>query len=568
MNRIEAILFDVGGTLRTTAKRSQDEKQQLIQHMIELIGCQDSAKEFTHLLSKRAKDYKHWAEQTHIELSESDLWKKWMLPDFPPEQINRLAVQLNQLYRDATGRRAVFPESRDVIVELFRRGYRLGLVSNTTSSVEVPALLKELEITGCFETVVLSGVVGKRKPDPAILLDATQRMGIEPEHCAYVGDRLDRDVAAARKAGFSKAIILRDPRHRKAREAVSLNLRPDHTILNLYELLEIFPARHQPTMDPVYDASLSTMWAIKTVPSLKDFIEFARRIGFARIELNHKVTSAMLSGIDFNRMQVSSVHEPCPADISADELKKRDWLISSTNEDFRREGVKAIQRSIDLASQFHASAVVIHAGQVSPDTVLEKSLRALITSGVRESAQYREIQRQMIQVRAGAAGAAFESVQKSIRELLAYAEKTKVQLGIENRYHYMEIPSPDELGTLLNVAAPDRLGMIYDVGHAQSLEILGFYPHEEWLKRFSPRIIGTHLHDVLGTTDHYAPGLGTVDFSMVAAYLPEHAFRTCEFQTFNTPEQVKAGLEFLVEHGCIRSLTQKDNGNARTFKKT
>jgi sugar phosphate isomerase/epimerase len=116
----------------------------------------------------------------------------------------------------------------------------------------------------------------------------------------------------------------------------------------------------------------------------------------------------------------------------------------------------------------------------------------------------------------------------------------------------MEIPSPDEMEVLLSLADSERLGMIYDVGHAQVLDILGFYPHEEWLQRLGPRIIGTHLHDVLGTTDHYAPGLGNFDFSMVAAYLPDHAFRTCEFQTFNTPEQVKAGLQVLVERGCVK----------------
>ena len=38
---------------------------------------------------------------------------------------------------------------------------------------------------------------------------------IAPEKCAYIGDRIDRDVAAARKAGFSKAVILRDPRQVK-----------------------------------------------------------------------------------------------------------------------------------------------------------------------------------------------------------------------------------------------------------------------------------------------------------------------------------------------------------------
>ncbi len=120
----------------------------------------------------------------------------------------------------------------------------------------------------------------------------------------------------------------------------------------------------------------------------------------------------------------------------------------------------------------------------------------------------------MIRVRMELAEACFQSVKRSIAELLSYAEGTSVRLGIENRYHYMEFPSPDELETLLTLAGPDRIGFIYDVGHAQTLDALGFYSHEEWLKRFAPRIIGTHLHDVIGTTDHYAPGLGNVDFSM------------------------------------------------------
>jgi sugar phosphate isomerase/epimerase len=262
----------------------------------------------------------------------------------------------------------------------------------------------------------------------------------------------------------------------------------------------------------------------------------------------------MLEGIDLSRFRFSSVHEPCPADISADELKRRDWLVSSIEEDCRIEGVRAIQRSIDLASQLGASTVVIHAGQVMLDGGAEKKLRALIEESRRDSDEYREIQQPMIQARAETAGLRFEAVKKSLLELLAYAEMTGVQLGIENRYHYMEFPSPDELEILLGLAEPKRIGFIYDVGHAETLDRLGFYPHEEWLSRFGARIIGTHLHDVVGTTDHYTPGLGNVDFDRVAAYLPEDAFRTCEFQTFNTPEQVKSGLEFLVERGCIQFL--------------
>ena len=554
-NQIEAILFDMGGTLRSSVRKGRTEKQELIQHILDLLGAQNPVDEFAALLSARAKDYKYWAEATLVELNESDLWTKWMLPDFPAEQISGIAIQLNQLYRDFTGTRIVFPETHDVILELFRRGYRLGLVSNTTSSVEVPAALKELHLTGCFDTVVLSTMIGKRKPDPAILLNATRRMGIAPEKCAYIGDRIDRDVAAARKAGFSKAVILRDPRQVKLEKDDNAHLVPDHVITDLTGLLEVFPQRPAPQPAVVYDASLSTMWAIKNFPTLADFFEAVRRMGFARIELNHKVTTPMLAGIELSHYQFSSVHEPCPADISEDELKKRDWLISSIDESCRIEGGNAIKRSIDIAHRIGAPAIVIHAGQSTPDKdKLEKKLRALIDEGQRDSDEYRTIQAQMINIRAEYAKVSFEAVKKSILELLAHAAPLGICLGIENRYHYLEHPSPDELQILLGLASPGQIGFIYDIGHAETLDCLGFYPRSEWLERFAPRIIGTHLHDVINTADHYAPNLGKVDYQTIYRYLPADAFRTCEFQNFNSPEQVKAGLEFLAEHSCIKKL--------------
>ncbi len=162
----------------------------------------------------------------------------------------------------------IFPETRETVLDLFRAGYRLGLVSNTTSSIEAPRLLAEHGIAGCFEAVILSCQVGKRKPGAAILLEATRRMGILPEQCAYIGNLPDRDVAAARKAGFSRTVILRDP-HRPVELPADPSLLPDHFIDNLKELLDIFPPLHKgqkpASNDRVYDASLSTMWGMKTI---------------------------------------------------------------------------------------------------------------------------------------------------------------------------------------------------------------------------------------------------------------------------------------------------------------
>jgi len=90
--------------------------------------------------------------------------------------------------------------------------------------------------------------------------------------------------------------------------------------------------------------ALSTMWGIKRFDTLKQFFDEGSALGFARFELNHAVDSAMLKHV--NGYRIVSVHEPCPADVSAGELKKRNWLISAPDEHNRREGVNAVKRAL------------------------------------------------------------------------------------------------------------------------------------------------------------------------------------------------------------------------------
>jgi HAD superfamily hydrolase (TIGR01549 family) len=546
-----AILFDMGGTLRSTRKRSRTERLAYVAEILKLLDSTETPDRFSRLLARRSTAYRRWARQTLIELNETELWTRWLLPDWPEPLVRENALQLNSYWREATGERTMFPEAGDVIRELFRRGYRLGLVSNTTSSTETPDALNQLRLTGYFETIILSVLVGKRKPDPGILLDATCRMEIPPESCAYVGDLPHRDVAAARQAGFSKTILIRRHSARRSIPIEDARLKPDYDLHNLTDLLDIFPPRTPPQPKPVYAVSASTMWAMKNFDTLGDFLEASRRIGFGRIELNHQVDSAMLAGIGLNQYEFSSVHEPCPADISVAELKKCDWLISSTDETRRREGVKSIQRSIDLARQLKARAIVVHSGSVYPNRALEDRLRYLFDAGQKDTAEYSALCGQLIAIRKEYAPAGLEAVKRSIAELVEYAGQSGIRLGLENRFHYLEFPSPDELEELLSLAGPDCLGFIYDVGHAQALSRLGFYPQNVWLKRFSQRTIGVHLHDVIGLQDHRLPGQGEVDFAEIAAYLPETAFRTFEFQGPFTHEPVQASLRFLEKQGCI-----------------
>jgi len=268
----------------------------------------------------------------------------------------------------------------------------------------------------------------------------------------------------------------------------------------------------------------------------------------------------MLSSVDLGKYEISSIHEPCPADIPVEMLKRRDWMISSLDGDCRQQGMAAIKRSIDLAAALSVPVVVVHAGQVSLDMVLENKLRDLYKDGLTETDEYQETKSLMLEKRHKLSGPYMEAVMKSLGELVEYASGSGVRLGLENRYHFFDIPTQDEMAALLESAEPGKLGFIYDVGHAMAMERLGFFPNEMWLKRFGGRIFGTHLHDVVGITDHNAPGLGDVDFRMVAGYLPKDAFRTIEVMSFNTPEQIKTGLSKLVDSGCL-NLIKKEHLN-------
>ena len=299
------------------------------------------------------------------------------------------------------------------------------------------------------------------------------------------------------------------------------------------------------------EAALSTMWGIGRFPDLGGFFAAARELGFRRFELNHAVTAAMLDAVGLNGHRIPSIHEPCPAEHSLAELRSRGWLVSAVDEADRRRAVATVRRSIELAQRIGASVVVVHPGQVDVDPALERTLLELYREGAAGEPRFALARERLRSARAERAEAAMRSVRRSLQELAEHAAGLGVRLGLENRYHYHEIPQPDELEELLAMDRGEVIGYWHDVGHAEAMERLGFSRHEECLRRFAARIVGVHLHDIDGIKDHFAPGLGSLDWDMVARNLPSAALRTCEVQSFNPPREVIAGLRLLVDKGIM-----------------
>lgn len=556
---IEAIFFDIGGTLRTLDPiPGRDVK--LIMRMMQLVGATGDPDDFANGIIERHKSYRAWCQKTLIELNEKELWTQFMLPDFPPELIRGKALQLNHLWRESAGKRVNYPGAFDTIRALTKRGYTLGVISNTDSSTEVPDFLQKEGVADLFKTVVLSAVFGKRKPHPSPFLRAASAVGVLPENCAYVGNWPSRDLVGPREAGFSEVVIF-EPNDEEI-ERVTTPMRPDFTIHNLPDLLDLYPDRHQIKPNDSmhsfhrvqYDAALSTMWGVGQPVPFADTFRIARELGFARFELNHKISPEMLAEVDFNLYRIGNVHDPCPAEISMEEQTRKEWLISSPNEENRQQGVRIVKHTIDTAVSLGARSAIVHAGGISGDRSLDRQLRKLYEEGGRETSEFENMRQLIIADRKHRADPYFLSVVKSVKEIIEYARNSGVEIGLENRYRYYDIPIVDELQPLIDLCDETWFGFQYDVGHAHTLDVLGLCRHQEWLERYGSRMIGTHLHDVIGLTDHQAAGSGDVDFKWVAQYVPASAYRTLEIGAQASVDEITSSMEVLADAGIINRL--------------
>jgi len=240
---IKAIFLDVGNTLRVVVPDQAFIKESK-QKLAELTGTPLSADSFYSLLEERYKSLRKRAKEELIEASEKEMWTEWMLPDFPAEKIAPLSGKLTRLWRDSDGRRIPREGSTQVVKELNQRGYLVGIIANTITETEIPDYIVEEGLKDSFKTVVLSSRVGIRKPDPEIYWEAARRIGAKPKECVYVGDNLMRDMQGTRAAGYGMFILFYEPKTLE-KEPPNHDEKPDYTIRDMKELLDIFPPRKQ-----------------------------------------------------------------------------------------------------------------------------------------------------------------------------------------------------------------------------------------------------------------------------------------------------------------------------------
>ncbi len=81
----------------------------------------------------------------------------------------------------------------------------MGVVSNFDE--RLGGILGELRLARFFDVVLVSGPLGMNKPDPAIFERACRLLMIPPGEAVHIGDRVDKDVDGAKRAGMKAVLV-------------------------------------------------------------------------------------------------------------------------------------------------------------------------------------------------------------------------------------------------------------------------------------------------------------------------------------------------------------------------
>lgn len=213
------LLLDFGGVLFQTTKRATGRRDAaaMLSAVLRQAG-HDVPPERMHTSLdaglRALKDWKNSAGRRRepAELAPREIWCDFLASDLPAPVRATLAADAAGLLDRITpllSDHDVRPGALELLRTAARLGVRVGIVSNAHSGRAHRALLVRHGLAGFIGVQVYSDEVGIRKPHPRMITLAAEALGTTAEQCWYVGDTLDRDVVAGRRAAVGAVVLTR-----------------------------------------------------------------------------------------------------------------------------------------------------------------------------------------------------------------------------------------------------------------------------------------------------------------------------------------------------------------------
>lgn len=210
--RYKAIFFDRDGTLTYFDKKKELWRDNIVSEW--------SGKPFTLPYEKMMKLFelasegkKTWYKTVDDEREFFKRFYKYLLiGEGVKENIdNRSTLLFSELWCNKD--RALFPETIEVLEYFHSHGYKMGVISDTSPSLEYT--LQQLGISKYFTSFTASSLVGAGKPSPIIFNAALNAQGVLAKESIYVDD-YKPEADGAREQGFTSFLIDRKGENNEA----------------------------------------------------------------------------------------------------------------------------------------------------------------------------------------------------------------------------------------------------------------------------------------------------------------------------------------------------------------
>ncbi|MFC1839949.1 HAD family hydrolase [Thermodesulfobacteriota bacterium] len=203
MPNIKAIGFDLFNTLIIV---EPDTLVQAMKRMIKSLGDNGlSINESSYIKGYRNAASKFVAEaresgiETHNSIWISHVFKKNGLL-IPPED-DRIADAIDQYFSAFYEKVHLVPDTVETLT-ILKKKYTLGLLSNFTHAPAAREILIRTGLAPCFDTILISGELGYRKPHPFVFAELVRKLDTEKENILFTGDDPEPDIIGASKAGL------------------------------------------------------------------------------------------------------------------------------------------------------------------------------------------------------------------------------------------------------------------------------------------------------------------------------------------------------------------------------
>ncbi len=205
---IKAIFFDAAGTLIKTARPIGESYAAVAEKYGLSVPSEEIAKRFRACFASAPPLAFPGAAAENLEELERAWWKEVVRKIFEPwEPFDRFDEYFSELftYFSAAEAWSLYPEVNPILSDLRQRRLILEVVSNFDS--RLLAILDQLGIASCFDSIIVSSRVGFAKPAPEIFHAALRLHRLKAAETLHVGDSLDKDASGAAGAGL-KGILL------------------------------------------------------------------------------------------------------------------------------------------------------------------------------------------------------------------------------------------------------------------------------------------------------------------------------------------------------------------------